>query len=435
MTKTGKTKNITGNGGNTLLLALLVLLFTLSPALIKTVQACGGCGCVLQNHAVTQQLIRTQHRLTKTHITNEFKKHQIWLLDTFFKEYMLPAMMMMTEQLTTVGMQQALTIGQFLDAKHQLETERILQQLTAEAHKDYQPTLEMCTIGTAARGLASSDRNAELTAFVLSQRSQDRQLGHINSNASEGIKEDREGRLAQFKERYCDIQDNNGGFTGTCLASAPAETLNKDIDYTRTIGNIMTLDADFSDDNLSSDEQDLMALANNLFAHDVFSRPTAPVLAIKANQDDYMDVRAVVAKRSIAENSFHAIAAMKTSGTEIAGDTGQFVSAVLQQLGASPDDALIMLGERPSYYALMEILSQKIYQQPEFFTNLYDKPANVARKDVAMQAIDLMLDRDSYKSELRYEAMLAVLLELEVIDEQAATQNRLNWLTENGKED
>ena len=69
-----------------------------------------------------------------------------------------------------------------------------------------------------------------------------------------------------------------------------------------------------------------------------------------------------------------------------------------------------MLGENPSYYAQLEILAKKIYQSPDFYANLYDKPANVERKSVALKAIELMLDRAIYESQIRQEMTMSVLL-------------------------
>jgi hypothetical protein len=59
---------------------------------------------------------------------------------------------------------------------------------------------------------------------------------------------------------------------------------------------------------------------------------------------------------------------------------------------------------------------------------LYDKPVNVRRKMVAMQAIGLMLDRDIYDSYTRSEALMSVLLELRLIQKQDAVQNMLTNL-------
>ncbi|MGH1456391.1 MAG: hypothetical protein ACRBDI_06390 [Alphaproteobacteria bacterium] len=70
-----------------------------------------------------------------------------------------------------------------------------------------------------------------------------------------------------------------------------------------------------------------------------------------------------------------------------------------------------MLGERPSYYAQMEVLTKKIYQNPNFYTNLYDKPANVERIGASIDAITLMNQRDRFESMLRQEMLSAVLVE------------------------
>lgn len=79
--------------------------------------------------------------------------------------------------------------------------------------------------------------------------------------------------------------------------------------------------------------------------------------------------------------------------------------------GDTTDEIDLILGERPSYYAQMEVLTKKIYQNPNFFTNLYDKPANVARIGVSLDAIELMSQRDRFDSLLRQEMLSSVLLE------------------------
>src|SRR5690606_22986449 len=78
--------------------------------------------------------------------------------------------------------------------------------------------------------------------------------------------------------------------------------------------------------------------------------------------------------------------------------------------GTNEDEIFELIGEQPSYYAQLEILTKKIYQNPDFYANLYDKPANVERKSTALKAIDLMLDRAMYESQLRREMVLSVLL-------------------------
>ena len=72
----------------------------------------------------------------------------------------------------------------------------------------------------------------------------------------------------------------------------------------------------------------------------------------------------------------------------------------------------------------MEVLTKKLYQNPSFYTELYDKPANVERKRVALQAIDLMQKRDIYQSLLRSESILSLMLETDVMAEQDSIINK-----------
>ena len=107
----------------------------------------------------------------------------------------------------------------------------------------------------------------------------------------------------------------------------------------------------------------------------------------------------------------------------------------MKEMGIQDEDEIkAYLGERPSYYAQMEVLTKKLYQNPVFYTELYDKPANVERKTVAMQAIELMQRRDMYRSVLRSEATLSVMLETALAEQdQEKVTNEINRLAEDGE--
>ncbi|MCB9990141.1 MAG: hypothetical protein H6867_02025 [Rhodospirillales bacterium] len=414
---------------------------------------CPGCNqCVFPQRDATIAHIQTEHNTTRNFITQQFRFHQNWLFgantfyggarDSFFELHVLPALMMMTEQLVTTGMEQMFILGTFFDAKIQLETQRLFQEKEAEAHKDYHPSFGMCVIGTNVRSMAAADRNGEYTSYVLSQRSQDRQLGIYSGQAAYSAEMDRRGRIEQFKKRYCDTDNNSQDLTELCDAGkAPAATVNSDIDYMRTVDMNRTLNIDFTDDVATNDEIDVLALASNLFSHEVMNKTNWTTGEMESAEGPYLDLRSIVAKRSVAENSFNAIIGLKAQGTPISEQTILFTEKVLEQFGVNDgDDRLRMIGgvlgdretpnRRPSYFAQLEVLAQKIYQDPEFYTNLYDKPANVQRKEVAMQAINLMLERDMYKNELRSEMALSIWLEMELMKYQTDIQNRLSSLKE-----
>ncbi len=394
-------------------------------------------------------------RLTR-HLRSEMTAHKIWTISIFWEDNLLPALMLMAEQLTAVAMQQMQIVGTFLDAKNQLESQRLLQEIAARTHKDYHPSVGVCEFGSGAKSLAASERKAEMNAVIMAQRSQDRALGNVNTAAAVGEEGDRLSRIKQFREKFCDVGDNNNGLRYMCdhdqapggaVGGTQRERLNKDIDFIRTVDYPWTLDVDFVSTtadpfnglvpvtDLTDNEEEIMALAANLYGANVFFRPPAPALQIQnANdvtkmQENYLDMRSVIAKSSVAENSFNAITAMKSEGTPGSKD---YLVALMRELGISNADALTLLGDNPSYFAQMEVLTKKIYHNPDFYTNLYDKPANVERKGVALQAIGLMQKFDLFKSYLRNEASLSVLLELAVEELQGDIENEINPVTGEG---
>ena len=439
-----------------------VMAFSLSSIpLANTANAC--CSCVGTLSLIDPLVWQEAEDDFDEKINDEFLRLENFIVHEMWEESILPAMMLMTEQLTAVAIQQAMIIGTFFDAKNQLETQQLHQVLQARAHKDYIPSVGICEFGTRIKSLAATERKMEMNAYVLSQRSQDRQLGHAHTSGTYGNDIDKDNRLQQFGTKYCSEKDRDSALNGFCsalgwagLTAAERIQLDRDIDYTTVIDLPWTIKMDFSNqvidgttavppvDNI--EEEDVLALASNLFAHDIFPRAPARLLVNKPDeppndmQKTYMDLRAVVAKRGVAENSFNSIAAMKAEGN-IEDDAGTpvpmtarvFLEPILLELGVPPAEVLDVIGENPSYYAQMELLTKKVFQNPDFYTNLYDTPANVDRKAVSLQAIKMMQKFDLYRSFLRNEASFAVLLELAVTDLQNEIEDqiRISDMTDN----
>lgn len=369
-------------------------------------------------------------------------KEENFIVKDFFSDFWLKALAELTEFLDAFGMYQVQMVGAFFDAKNQLETSRLFFKLQAEAHRDYHPSDDFCWFGTNSRSLASSESKARLNLLALSQRALERQLGYKDNSASISVASDKDARWRQFVDTYCDPKDNGWESYGTglhlaCDRDGPGGSMllgavnkarvNKDIDYTRLIEIPRTLDVDFTYEPpgfgpvmppaLSDDEEDVLSLSSNLYANRVPSRKLTYRVLDKypAARSLYTELRSIVAKRDVALNSFNSIVAMKSAGSSDAvnnGATGSYIGAVMKDLMPSATDAEIfeIIGESPSYYAQLEILGKKIYQNPAFYANLYDSPANVERKSVAMKAIGLMIDRALFESEIRQEMILSVML-------------------------
>lgn len=398
----------------------------------KPTDVAGAVAIITGNHATGRLDINT-------HTTSEFTRMRNWWTNTFLREQVVPALQRFTEQMTAVAMHQTMIIGMFIDAKNQLETQRLFQELQVQAHKDYQPSTSFCVFGTATRSLAHSEEVGRYNALALSRRQMARHLGNVNIGGARSTADDKRARWDQFVANYCDPWDNNResgkantGLSSICKAPTSAsgrDRMNVDIDYTRLIENRRTLDLSFPNFVGAADELDVMSLGNNLYGHNVLFREiNTENVKDKDMSHLYLSLRSVAAKRSVAENSFNAIVGMKTLGTaggilDAAGSgptqTSKFLGAILKELGIPDDEIAKYLGlisyapgeaVDPSYYAQLEILAKKIYQNPDFYANLYDTPANVQRKGVALKAIDLMLDRAIYESQIRQEMAMSVLL-------------------------
>lgn len=341
------------------------------------------------------------------------------------------AMKMFAEQMSAVAMHYMFAIGTFMDAKEQLETQRDFQKLRAEAHRDYHPSEQMCMIGGFTKSLATTegkafnDQEAINSALLAAYRNL------RNASTLDGPDIDMENRLQQYREIYCDPTDSNTGLFGLCqhdndgneansiLRASPPRGLgaekptrmNKDIDFVRTIDNPMTMDIDFTNGSLTEDEQDIMALARNLY----WPVPHKKINDLRDNQNevDHTKMRSIMAMSSIAHNSFATIVAMKAKAPEptIQDPGWAYMKTMMREFGLRDQEIAQLIGKNPSYFAQMEILTKKMYQNPDFYTNLYDKPVNVSRMSASMEAIGLMQGRDHFDAALRREMLFSAMIE------------------------
>jgi len=332
------------------------------------------------------------------------------------RENWISSWMMMTEQFVATMMQQMFILGTFLDADQQLGVQRILQDMTAQAHKDFHPSFQMCQFATNVKSLAAVDRHAVENTKILDEVLASREHLQANLGASGGVALDFTHRIRMFKDVYCDLNENNRSVLWMCNSgSGPIERRTKDIDFPRVVDSKFTLDVNFLDTFETDEEKDIIALGHNLFAGTTIDFMPEQLMNETAGQSLFLDVRSIHAIRSVARYSFEKIIGMKAEGDEndpyIVRD---FMKYIIMELGVPEAELGDLMGANPSYFAQMEVLTRKIYQSPEFFTNLYDKPANVRRIGVSLQALELMQDRDRFESALRREMLTSLILELKL---------------------
>jgi hypothetical protein len=350
----------------------------------------------------------------------------------FWNQKFKPSLQQMTAQLSSLDVAQTGVMGTMIDGV--VSNTAILggQRLAANAYKNYTPGETLCRFGTMTRSLATADQRQDLAAVALSDIALGRQLGTKGTAAGPGPLTDRAARIDQFTRLYCNPGDNDGKLGPICGNGSPASTparMNKDIAIGRTVLGQNTLDVDFTNTSLTADEEDVLALSSNLYGHDVLQRLTEIMTSDKSgnanNKLDYMTLRQLMAFRNIAQASFNQAVARRARG---GAGSAYFMANILREMGMSDVEAARVLDKNtgaPSYHAQMEILTKKIYENPNFYTNLIDKPANVDRQQAAMQAFGLMQDRDITGAFTRQELLMAMMLELKLRREQRDVERNL----------
>jgi hypothetical protein len=345
--------------------------------------------------------------------------------------------MYMAKQFSVVMMEQALAIGQFIDAKEQLEAQREIQRLKTEALKDYHPSEAMCRFGSYARSLASTEAKMNFDRLALNKTLMAYYTNQTGAASQSGPSVAMDTALDVFRNNNCDPLNNNGGLGPLCehdqdgnpgnngangVGAPNTKRMNADIAYSSTIESPYTLDVDFTNAAVTGDEADILGLATNLYWRMPFSEvtdlqdddPNQPYDPEQGRKIRYMKARGMMAMANLAHSSFTSIVAMKAKAPAPAGGINpgwSYMKTMMREFGLSDDDITQMMGENPSYYAQMDMLAKKAFQSPNFYTNLYDKPTNVERISASLEAVKLMQMRDQYESYLRREMLVSGLLE------------------------
>lgn len=379
----------------------------------------------------------------------------------------------MSNQFVAVMMQYVLSIGQILDAKMVLQTQTLFQKLSAQAHKDFAPsgyepdpanpssapknyldTGQMCVFGSFTKTMANAEETSRFNTLAINKSLMDQyggtnKLGNpmLNQTAS-----DMQSRIKAFREIYCDPQDFNNGLEYMCqhdpvintimsnekIGGQDGNRLNNDIDYVRVIDTPMTLKVNFTDgeltqtgsnpsDEIYSYEADIIAMAKNLYWPSSFIG--VPSVQLKKEFSDYLNARHIITIQNIAHNSFAHIVGMKSESVSPIPESGpSFMKSFMRDFGLTDTEIEDIMGTHPSYWAQMDMLTKKLYQNPNFYVNLYDKPANVKRISASMEAIKLMQMRDWFESNLRREMMMSALLEKNIHPRIEAVSQRLGVL-------
>lgn len=416
----------------TIIGALFIATILFAPPTIKQAKAyCCGCEiCTMTSldHTLTEMAIQLK-------LQQEIQATIEWFTQTFWAENIFPGLTVMSLELSTMPFTIQAAVGGMIDGMIQNRAILETQELRAKTTSNQTPSVSVCRYASLSKGLASSNARARLNASILAKRSMDRQVGAKlvdDTGSGDNLQQaldsivDHNTRYDQFLSTYCDPQDlqNNLGANPNCAGTRK----NRDINYNQLVDSPLTLNIDYSNPSVTIDELDVVALQANLFSDELISRNPDQFKDKEEKLEQYMDFRSIMAKRNVAEHSFNTIIGLKSSGS---GASNLQMNAVLEEVMPNtaigqterlntlfPDLYGTGTGPNPSYYAQMELLTQKIFQDVSFYANLYDNPVNVDRQYATLQALGLMQRREAFESMVRGELLASILLELEVSREQ-----------------
>lgn len=335
----------------------------------------------------------------------------------------------MATELVANGWAQVAEFGALLDGKVTSETILDIEILNAKSAKRHMPAVSMCKYASLSKSIAQSDMRANMAHDVLNEFSLRRVLGQ-GETAGATLARDTASRVKTALERHCDQREFGGEMSFVCPnGTNSAGATSKDINYTNTIEIPETINLGFDQPIIAINNDDelgnIVAMKQMLYNHEV--APRVGNKDLQNNHDGnvtrYLKWRGTVAKRTVAENSFDAIVGMKAASGVA---TNNQYRAQLTSLGMPAADVNAVSKIAPSYWAQMEHLTKTIYQNTDFFVNLYDNPDNVLRQSASMEAISLMQLRDYYESLTRSEMALSILLDTEISKEIDALNNTIN---------
>lgn len=359
-----------------------------------------------------------------------------WYVDSFWPliDQKIKAV---TNQINMGITNEATRRGSLMNAQNHVGAITSLQKGSAKASKNYLGSESMCRFATLSQGLSATEGKASSLKLSMNKRSLDRQLltkGYAaatntvgkNGEAGEtqGQSADKNARWKQYLKTFCNPSDYSQGKApdGVCETTTSSQ-YNKDINFAATLWEPASLN--ISGTASTKDAQNLDALADNLYAHDLVNNMPQNIDPNAEGSESeirkYMLLRSVIAKRAVAENTFTSIAAMKAAGTPA---SAKYTENLMIELGIPKAQAKEFVGENPSYYAQMEALTRKMYESPAFYTNLMEGPINVKRQQAAMKSLELMQQRDLYKSLQRSELLMATLLDIYVSREQGGVEKK-----------
>ncbi len=353
---------------------------------------------------------------TEQHIKTKFYNERDDLEDWMYHDFadmIIEALQQKSQQLTVSDQNATTSRASRTDAEIANDAAQETAEDQAEVATEMAPRTNLCVATGATVELASSEEGGQRTQAAAAEATTRYHSYGGGGAAPRGEGWEKQERLKSCKDTYCNPDDFRGA-VGVALGITAGgnRRVDNDIDVNRTLIEPLTLDImpGNTSDSSSPAFRDIMEMSKNLYGNEMFYDLTPQRL-----DRDLFDIRQIQAKRNVLLESFMAQVGLKSKGLNpVSAQT----TAVFERLGL-PDEVIQRdLKGQPSYYALMDVVTRKLYQDADYYVQLVDDPAANDRIMASGKAFQNMLSRDMAATLQRQEILYSMLLELKTLKAQ-----------------
>ena len=311
---------------------------------------------------VTQALLNAALKAFETRLYNRLRD--------FWDDY-LEALQNMTGQLNSSLNDGTRNMNSLFDTSNMTLNQRSLQQIEVQAKKQFQPTNEGCRFDTAARYMATTTRTAKAISTGLGKENTGVALNGTGSDAQKGPGQLAAVRWNRYRTLFCDDR-MNGGKAG-CAAGNPL--VNAHVTPSKTLFGRETIPMN-TDPNYKLAVNELVY---NLIGYEAPAPIPQDALAAPSLKDRRQEQRAYATQMDAVGALIYDVVGERTPG-----EAAPEVQALRQSQGITDANA------RPSDREIRQSTLEQLWN-PSYYVDLQDASSTTNRKEVFLQAYNLML--------------------------------------------
>lgn len=325
----------------------------------------------------------------------EVSQNQIAWWDTFWYYNLRPAMMDMTDQLSTMDKHQDLQLAKFADVQNMNRTALSAMKQDLASHRELRPGENVCQAGSVAGGMGRAAAFSRAYEAAVSGAKATETGNAVGTPGAQGNAQRQRAVWADYVAEYCDPTENAGA--SGCAAAGP--NAGRDIDVAGEV---------FEKDTIDLKDPDTNKIVNDLLRNIAEPRVRNPLPAGAANnggavgQEQFLKGESYKAKRNAVHGALHFVVARRAPGTAMK----EFLDPMRTAAGV---DAAY-LSPNPSRNEVMQVMMSERFGTGTYSVDQVDNPQNNAREMVIQQAFQAIHWQDQLDLLDRFSLLLAAEL-------------------------